>query len=113
MIRRPPRSTLFPYTTLFRSAFSDVAGLVTFTPVGASNNGITLNVPYYLVPQAVSHIRTSLDTRKLRTSGSATATVTNRRGVVTGIADWYAWGLADKKGHGVGSEDLRAVGVQS
>src|SRR2546430_13501198 len=34
MIRRPPRSTLFPYTTLFRSAFdgvlqlADVAGPV-------------------------------------------------------------------------------------
>ena len=26
MIRRPPRSTLFPYTTLFRSAFDAVAG---------------------------------------------------------------------------------------
>src|SRR3712207_7511089 len=26
MIRRPPRSTLFPYTTLFRSHLSDVAG---------------------------------------------------------------------------------------
>src|SRR2546430_9422824 len=26
MIRRPPRSTLFPYTTLFRSARGDVAG---------------------------------------------------------------------------------------
>src|SRR5687768_18606849 len=25
MIRRPPRSTLFPYTTLFRSTRSDVA----------------------------------------------------------------------------------------
>src|SRR3712207_7852112 len=25
MIRRPPRSTLFPYTTLFRSAGADVA----------------------------------------------------------------------------------------
>src|SRR3712207_7404064 len=25
MIRRPPRSTLFPYTTLFRSAFGDPA----------------------------------------------------------------------------------------
>src|SRR5688572_31790184 len=24
MIRRPPRSTLFPYTTLFRSPFTDV-----------------------------------------------------------------------------------------
>src|SRR2546430_12211828 len=26
MIRRPPRSTLFPYTTLFRSAASDQPG---------------------------------------------------------------------------------------
>src|SRR2546422_8617106 len=26
MIRRPPRSTLFPYTTLFRSQVSDEAG---------------------------------------------------------------------------------------
>src|SRR3989442_5646798 len=25
MIRRPPRSTLFPYTTLFRSGFDDAA----------------------------------------------------------------------------------------
>src|SRR2546429_6288084 len=25
MIRRPPRSTLFPYTTLFRSSFSGLA----------------------------------------------------------------------------------------
>src|SRR3712207_9410445 len=28
MIRRPPRSTLFPYTTLFRSALVDVLGAV-------------------------------------------------------------------------------------
>src|SRR3712207_8336170 len=27
MIRRPPRSTLFPYTTLFRSGFRDVEEL--------------------------------------------------------------------------------------
>src|SRR2546422_1388464 len=27
MIRRPPRSTLFPYTTLFRSARGDAAAL--------------------------------------------------------------------------------------
>ena len=27
MIRRPPRSTLFPYTTLFRSLFKKVTGL--------------------------------------------------------------------------------------
>src|SRR2546429_4599965 len=41
MIRRPPRSTLFPYTTLFRSALSDtIASLapgasVTYTVVAA------------------------------------------------------------------------------
>src|SRR2546426_2320779 len=29
MIRRPPRSTLFPYTTLFRSKIS-IVGLLTF-----------------------------------------------------------------------------------
>src|SRR2546421_1636861 len=28
MIRRPPRSTLFPYTTLFRSGYRGVAGVV-------------------------------------------------------------------------------------
>src|SRR6266496_5711223 len=40
MIRRPPRSTLFPYTTLFRSAaenvwaIGDVSGVALFTHVG-------------------------------------------------------------------------------
>src|SRR2546422_7730837 len=28
MIRRPPRSTLFPYTTLFRSVFAETWGFV-------------------------------------------------------------------------------------
>src|SRR2546429_508024 len=28
MIRRPPRSTLFPYTTLFRSANGDLGGTI-------------------------------------------------------------------------------------
>src|SRR2546426_5527214 len=30
MIRRPPRSTLFPYTTLFRSEHDQKTGLTTF-----------------------------------------------------------------------------------
>src|SRR2546430_10477150 len=33
MIRRPPRSTLFPYTTLFRSPEYDAAG-IGFDPAG-------------------------------------------------------------------------------
>src|SRR5258708_14082633 len=34
MIRRPPRSTLFPYTTLFRSAWSQRSNLVLGHPAG-------------------------------------------------------------------------------
>src|SRR5256885_4945723 len=34
MIRRPPRSTLFPYTTLFRSAYALYANSNTSRPVG-------------------------------------------------------------------------------
>src|SRR5258705_11603241 len=33
MIRRPPRSTLFPYTTLFRSVPGSSRSLTLFTPV--------------------------------------------------------------------------------
>src|SRR3712207_7636664 len=37
MIRRPPRSTLFPYTTLFRSHLADL--------VGAADPGVEGEVP--------------------------------------------------------------------
>src|SRR5690348_17724848 len=30
MLRRPPRSTLFPYTTLFRSALNEIASTLFF-----------------------------------------------------------------------------------
>src|SRR2546430_11853291 len=38
MIRRPPRSTLFPYTTLFRSADLSVTNSGSPVPVQAGNN---------------------------------------------------------------------------
>src|SRR3989454_8258693 len=44
MIRRPPRSTLFPYTTLFRSfqpiAADDVAAIVAEVALAAPRSGI-------------------------------------------------------------------------
>ncbi|GAA2656806.1 peptidase S8 [Paractinoplanes durhamensis] len=95
------------------TAYNDVSGLVTFTPVGTSNAGVALRVPYYLVPQAVSKVSTKLDTEKLKRTGTATATVTNRKGATTGTADWYAWGLTDPRDKAQGSTDLKAVGVQS
>src|SRR5260221_4875042 len=41
MIRRPPRSTLFPYTTLFRSVILTGSGFTSATPSGAVQFGST------------------------------------------------------------------------
>src|SRR5256885_8155756 len=44
MIRRPPRSTLFPYTTLFRSITSTPGDPFTISGTGIINNsGVTQN----------------------------------------------------------------------
>src|SRR2546430_7116247 len=42
MIRRPPRSTLFPYTTLFRSLFERLGELVHFVERGLDLGGFGL-----------------------------------------------------------------------
>src|SRR5690349_23678424 len=41
MIRRPPRSTLFPYTTLFRSGGGSSAGWAAAVPRGAASKKAT------------------------------------------------------------------------
>src|SRR5258707_3036637 len=41
MIRRPPRSTLFPYTTLFRSMDGDVAPIAAFCDLAEKYNALT------------------------------------------------------------------------
>ena len=95
------------------SAFNDVAGLVSFTPVGGANQGVALRVPYYLVPQATSDVDTQLDTKALVRNGSAVATTTNRDGAVASNADWYAWGLSDRKERGLSANDITAVGTSA
>jgi subtilisin family serine protease len=93
--------------------FSDVAGVLQLTPVSGSNNGVTLRVPYYMVPAAISNVQTRVDDGKINKTHTATAVTTNSRGAVTGSAQWFAWGLKDKRDHGLKSNDLQAVGVQS
>ncbi len=93
-------------------SFREVAGLIEFTPASASDNsGIALRVPYYLVPRALSGIETDAKLNKGETT--TTATITNKHGVIAGDADFYAWGLSDKKDKGKVSNDVRAIGVQS
>src|SRR5690242_20871092 len=49
MIRRPPRSTLFPYTTLFRSSHVGFRGRHAASRQGAGGGGVDRQGPrYYL-----------------------------------------------------------------
>jgi hypothetical protein len=97
-----------------------VSGLITFTPASASDNsGIALHVPYLLVPQASSDLQLQhadngqFNAKKGETSVTASVTLTNNHGAANAFADWFAWGLKDKRSHGLGSDDLQAAGVQS
>src|SRR5688572_31481285 len=52
MLRRPPRSTLFPYTTLFRSILALL--------------GATLFYGLYGLTQQAAHLRTEFENQRLR-----------------------------------------------
>ena len=94
-------------------SFREVAGMVQFAPASASDNaGVTLRIPYYLVPRALSDVSTRIG--KLRGKDPSTvAVVSNRRGAIDGDADFYAWGLEDRRDPGRASNDVRAIGTQS
>src|SRR2546422_5490525 len=58
MIRRPPRSTLFPYTTLFRSRFVSDIGIdlgTANTHVHVRGRGIVLSEPSIIAFDRATH----------------------------------------------------------
>src|SRR2546429_4269852 len=72
MIRRPPRSTLFPYTTLFRSLrkspsvrqpFAEISGSISFSP-------LVFPFPETVPPNFVCHFKGSLHRRPRLTKRS-------------------------------------------
>src|SRR5688572_31327160 len=70
MIRRPPRSTLFPYTTLFRSINVDLASMpqgVEHAGAGMWWVGLKVRVDLASMPQGVEHsLSLSLTSSSLR-----------------------------------------------
>ena len=95
-------------------SFREVAGLITLTPATASdNNGVTLRVPYYLVPRALSGVNVQM--QKSVTTGSPTtnANLSNPSGPITGNADFYAWGIDSPENQALAANDVRGVGVQA
>src|SRR2546430_13614053 len=62
MIRRPPRSTLFPYTTLFRSRVRNSADLLLCCRVSGSPSGVSFKLvglgpwpPLDVAPRSEEH----------------------------------------------------------
>src|SRR5256885_3203089 len=64
MIRRPPRSTLFPYTTLFRSSFSAVLR------TDADDFGGPLSIFFELTNRDTQHQLQRLDRKSTRLNSS-------------------------------------------
>jgi minor extracellular serine protease Vpr len=91
--------------------FQDVAGTIDFTPVGGTNNGVTLHVPYYMVFRGSSNLDGSLSGAFNAAHPDANVNLTNAAGAITAGADFYTLGVTSpNQGHG--QTDLRAAGGQ-
>jgi minor extracellular serine protease Vpr len=89
--------------------FNDASGVITLAPQSSSNNGVSLNLPYYLV----THARSSVDA-DLRDGKNPHIRLSNRNGVISGNGDFYAWGLKNPKTGTIDAAfEPRAIGVQS
>src|SRR5256885_8669216 len=64
MIRRPPRSTLFPYTTLFRSPLSTPATVDLVTESGGNLGSLVTGLK--LAPGTYSQVRSEEHTSELQ-----------------------------------------------
>src|SRR3712207_8895144 len=66
MIRRPPRSTLFPYTTLFRSARAVGTAAANATSVSPMTNSDRINPSSWLVQRTTGSYSPGLTWRSAR-----------------------------------------------
>src|SRR3712207_8262066 len=68
MIRRPPRSTLFPYTTLFRSMSGTLVGVL--IPVVLLNGFVILGVEAFWQNVAIGVVLIAADRKSTRLNSS-------------------------------------------
>lgn len=89
--------------------FAEVAGYITLQPESSANHGVTLQLPYYLVPRARSDVDADL-----RLGKNPHIRLSNRGGAISGNGDFYAWGIKNPKtGTIEESFEPRAIGVQT
>src|SRR2546429_7558816 len=78
MIRRPPRSTLFPYTTLFRSPPASILGAndrVRFGLIGAGGRGLDIFKHALRAPNSQAIAVADVYTRRLEEAKQLAPTV--------------------------------------
>src|SRR2546425_10286186 len=84
MIRRPPRSTLFPYTTLFRSFPKHFDGKRFYNPDAPQAPGLPEVLRWKLTsrpdpsPSFISDVEQSIPPRRVEGSGLRTTLVNHR-----------------------------------
>src|SRR2546430_13189625 len=69
MIRRPPRSTLFPYTTLFRSVTAEATAASAARPTAAPSCTLVLSSPAAM-PESVAATRSEEHTPELQSQSN-------------------------------------------
>ena len=98
--------------------FEDASGIISLTPQGTANNGVALNLPYYVVTRARSKVDAQLRQGESGEEGGpakqSSVRLNNRNGAINGSGDFYAWGLKNPKTGTISAAyEPRAVGVQS
>jgi hypothetical protein len=105
----PAKTAGATHDDAFNVLFEDASGVITLKPEGSANNGVSLNLPYYVVTRA----RSSVDA-DLRDGKKPNIRLSNRNGAIAGNGDFYAWGLKNPKtGTIEAAFEPRAVGVQT
>src|SRR3712207_3336671 len=93
MIRRPPRSTLFPYTTLFRSL--DVQEFL------SAQVGTETGLRHHVIAQTQGHLRGQNAVTSMRNVGKG-ATMNKGRRALYGLHKVGLEGLTQQNGDGTG-----------
>ena len=92
--------------------FQEVSGLVTLTPAPGQNNGVSLRLPYYLVPRVRSNGFAVPDRAIGPHHPTSRLMITNASGATAALPDFYSLGnFANPSG--IAFDDPRAVGVQA
>src|SRR3989454_8896159 len=109
MIRRPPRSTLFPYTTLFRSGFIALAGV-------AAETGVVMLIYLDQAWRETRNPKGLPDGRGKRETGEAELVAAIEHGAVNRVRPKLMTGLAIMFGlvpalwgHGAGAGVMKRI----